>query len=312
MISKLLRGKMSIFIALMLVLGMVVATSIARADTEKAKEHFNTGLTLSKDGNDSLAVMEYNQAIKEDPNFVDAYINLGSIYFAGENLGEAEKMFKKVTEIAPDNADGWANLGRTYYKQKKNIEAEQAYKTVIQKNPNYNEIYKDLGLLYYNSQPSNWPALIENMQVYTSRVTDDYLAFYLIGKGYQKMKKYPEAIEAFNKTIALKKDYFNAYNSLGQIYQDQDKNKEAYQMYQKAVDADPGNYKAYYNLAISYETVYQEDKAKIDQIIDYWSKFLKVAKSNSRAKSMVDGAEEHLTQLKELKTHYEEEAAGKY
>jgi len=311
MISKeLIPGKL-VFVIPFLALGLILISSVTGfADTEKAKSHFNAGLTLVKEGNDSLAVLEYSQAIKEDPEFVDAYINLGSIYFEGNNMPEAEKMFKKVTEIDPANADGWANLGRTYYKQKKNIEAEQAYKTALEKDPKHYEVYKDLGLMYYSSQPSNWPALVDNMKIYTSNVTDDYVAFYLLGKGYQKLKKYPEAIEAYNKTIALNRDYFNAYNSLGQIYQAQDKNTDAYKMYQKAVSVDPNNYKAYYNLAISYETVYQEDKDKIDQVIDYWTKFLKVAKNSPRAKSLVDGAEAHLKDLKDLKTHYEEEASG--
>ena len=81
-------------------------------------------------------------------------------------------------------------------------------------------------------------------------------------------------------------------------------------MYKKAVALKPDNYRAHYNLAISYETEYQDDPEKIDQVIAYWNKFLKVAKGNPKAKSLVDGIQSHVTDLKDLKIHYEEEAAS--
>ncbi|UCD94536.1 MAG: tetratricopeptide repeat protein [Candidatus Zixiibacteriota bacterium] len=290
----------------------ILASSAFSGDPEKAKGHFNSALTLMKEGNDSLAVLEYRKAIEEDPTFIDAYINLGSYYFSKGKVDEAERYFKQATEAegAVESADAWANLGRTYYKQKKYVESEQAYGKALSINGDYTEVYKDRGRLYMTQK--NWPASVEDLSAYTEKVTDDHLGFYMLGKGYQKLKKYPLAIEAFNKSIGIKDDYFNSYNSLGQIYQAQENHTQAFKMFKKAVELKSDSYQAQYNLAISYETVYQDDETKIEQVIAYWSKFLQVAKASPRAKTLIPGAEEHVKQLKELQAHYEEENAREF
>ena len=44
-------------------------------------------------------------------------------------------------------------------------------------------------------------------------------------------KKYPQAIEALKKSIAINGDYFNSYNTLGQVYQSQENHADAYKMF---------------------------------------------------------------------------------
>lgn len=309
MFTKTQFGGKSILIAIGLIIGLGFSVNPAAADTEKAKERFNTGLQLMQEGNDTLAIAEYIMAIKEDPEFVDAYINLGSIYFTRKEYGEAESNFKKATEINAKNPDAFANLGRTYYKQKKYLEAEETYKAALSAKVGYFDTYKDLGLLYHKQK--NWPAMVENMMRFTEKVKDDYLSFYLLGKGLKNLKKYPDAIKALGKSIELKADYFNSHSTLGQIYQNQEKHRDAYQAFKKAVEVKPNSYRAYYNLAISYETLYQDDSEKIDKIISNWNQFLKVAKGNPKAKDLIPGTESHVEDLKELKAHYEEEKASK-
>jgi len=177
--KKQIAGRNILLVAVCLLIGLAFAVNAASADTEKAKERFNTGLKLMQEGKDTLAMAEYNMAIKEDPEFVDAYINLGSIYFNRNNYSEAESNFKKATEIDSKNPDAFANLGRTYYKEKKYLEAEEAYKAALSAKTGYYETYKDLGLLYHKQK--NWPALAENMMRYTEKVQDDYLSYYLLG-----------------------------------------------------------------------------------------------------------------------------------
>lgn len=300
---------LSVLIISLAVWLMAIPTCFA-GDTEKAKEHFNNGLTLLKDGNDTLAIIEYDAAIKEDDKFTDAYINLGSIYFNRKKYANAEENFKKATEIDLTNADAWANLGRTYYKMKKYMECEEAYKSSLKAKSDYYGIYKDLGLLYHLQK--NWPALVESMEKYTANFADDYLGFYLLGKANRGLRKYPEAIAALKKSTVLKDNYFNSFSTLGQIYQGQEKHKKAYQMFQKAVKIRSNSFRAYYNLAISYETVHQDSPDKMDKIIGYWTKFLKVAKNNPKAKDLIPSTEEHIKALEELKVHYQEEKAKEF
>ncbi|UCD16293.1 MAG: hypothetical protein JSV44_07430, partial [Candidatus Zixiibacteriota bacterium] len=134
--------------------------------------------------------------------------------------------------------------------------------------------------------------------------------FYRLGRGYQKLKKLPEAIAALSKSTELKNDYFNSFNSLGQIYQAQENYMKAYQMFRTAIRIKPDNYLAHRNLAISFEHMNlsaQGNIDDIDQVIANWNKFLKVAKNNPRAKRLISETEEHIKDLQELKEYQQEE-----
>lgn len=309
--------KLTCLIAYSLALIAILAVGAAAQEggidkATEAKEHFNMGLDLQKKGDDTLAIVEYGYALKNDPNFVDAHINLGSIYFGTGEYNKALEHFKKATEIDETNADAWANLGRTYYKQRKYLDAETAYKTCLAADENYHAVLKDLGLLYHSQ--SNWPALIENIGKYVEHVTDDYLAYYLLGKANQKLKKWDLATANYTKATELNPEYFNAYNSLGQVYLSQEKYQQAFNMFKKAVDLKPSNFRALYNMAISYHTLSSDDDTgdinNIDNVIVYWDKFLKVARKNPKASSLVPTAESTLKDLRDLKAYQEEEAGS--
>ena len=280
-------------ITAILTLLIVPVTVMAQEDDQEAKRVFNAALEAQQEGDDSTAVTLYQGVIATDPNFTDAYI-----YFEKNDYGRAESNFKKATETDAASADAWANLGRVYYKQKKYDDAANCYNTLISIDTEYFEIYKDLGLVQFVKK--DWAGLIESMTKFTEHFKDDYLPYYLMGKAQQKLKKYDEAIASYNKSIELKKDYFNSFNSLGQIYQIQEKYSSAFNNFRKAVQIKPDNYRAIYNMAISYESGNQDN---VDEVIQYWNQFLKVARKNPKAKSMIPGIEEHLDELNELKEY---------
>ncbi|MEE8149698.1 MAG: tetratricopeptide repeat protein [candidate division Zixibacteria bacterium] len=104
-------------IILIFILGF--ALSAVMADPEKAKEHFNSGLTAEQDGNPEEAALAYQAAIAEDPDFIDAYINLGAIYFKQKDYQKALKMYRSAVEKDGKNATAFSNLGNVEYKLKK-------------------------------------------------------------------------------------------------------------------------------------------------------------------------------------------------
>ncbi|WP_038149627.1 tetratricopeptide repeat protein [Vibrio litoralis] len=72
----------------------------------------------------------FNQAIKVEPNFVPAYVNLADVYRRQNNEAAAQKVLLKGVEIAPDNASLYYSLAMSYVrsqdKAKALIELEQA------------------------------------------------------------------------------------------------------------------------------------------------------------------------------------------
>ena len=96
----------------------------ASADTEKAKEFYNQGIKATQDGKFDVAIMAYEGAITQDPDYSDAYLNLGVIRYSMKEYGEALKMFKSACEKDDENVDAFANLGKVELKLKRYAEAE--------------------------------------------------------------------------------------------------------------------------------------------------------------------------------------------
>ena len=73
-----------------------------------AQSHFNLGATLANAGHTEEAIEAFRKAIAADPNFADAYFQLGmSLSGNPETIGESIKNLKKYLEIGkkPDQID---------------------------------------------------------------------------------------------------------------------------------------------------------------------------------------------------------------
>ena len=64
------------------------------ANSVDAKSHFFLAKAYKEKGDLTTSEAEYQQAVKIDPKFVDAHINLGNLYIAQEKFGPAIGAFK--------------------------------------------------------------------------------------------------------------------------------------------------------------------------------------------------------------------------
>lgn len=71
-----------------------------------------------------------------------------------------------------------------------------------------------------------------------------------LGASYYNQRKYDEAIETYEKAIALENGSAVAYNSLGNVYRDRKNAENAIESYRKAIELDPDFPLSYSNLAI--------------------------------------------------------------
>lgn len=65
--------------------------------------HNNLGTSLEAEGNNDLAIEEFNIALSINPNFIDALINLSNVYHFTNRLNKALEIINKAYSIAPDN-----------------------------------------------------------------------------------------------------------------------------------------------------------------------------------------------------------------
>jgi tetratricopeptide (TPR) repeat protein len=91
---------------------------LAKKDFEKARDlneklptpHHALGLLADKRGQDRIAEHHYKAALKADPGFAPARVNLGRLYFRWGAFDDAREQFERLTQVAPDEIAGWTGL----------------------------------------------------------------------------------------------------------------------------------------------------------------------------------------------------------
>ncbi|WP_026261942.1 OmpA family protein [Spirosoma panaciterrae] len=88
----------TLLISLLLALG----TSL-QAQTKKAKELYDQSIRLFSERKAADAIPFMEQAVKEDPNFTDAYLKLGQLYEFTRRYDPALAAYRNAVRLQPDN-----------------------------------------------------------------------------------------------------------------------------------------------------------------------------------------------------------------
>ena len=117
----------------------------SRVETEWFKKGYNASMVKNYDE----AAEYYKKAIAINPNYADAYANLGVNYMQQEKFDEAISNLKEAIKIDPMNAGAHFNLGLVYDKKGKIDEAIFEYEKTIDIDPCFAKAYQNLGIVYF-------------------------------------------------------------------------------------------------------------------------------------------------------------------
>ena len=92
-----------------------------------------------------LAIEAYKKAIAIKPDYVEAYVNLGSALKKQDKLEEAVEFYKKALSFKPDCAEAYFNMAVTFEEQFKLEEAIEAYKKALSIKPDYAMASSNMG-----------------------------------------------------------------------------------------------------------------------------------------------------------------------
>jgi predicted O-linked N-acetylglucosamine transferase (SPINDLY family) len=162
------------------ILDNIYGAILLKSDSEKAKFYFN-------------------RAISKDPNFFNAYYNLGLIYLEKKDYLEAIKYFEKTVDINKNYLEGYMALSQALMSLKRYSEAIKVINETILLNPNDHRLYNNIGL------------------------------------AYQRLNNIEEAIKFFNKSINLNMSFYETYINLAICYLDVGKNTSAEKMIEIAI-----------------------------------------------------------------------------
>ena len=98
------------------------------------------------------AIEILNVAIKIDPKFVDAYNQMGLVFFEADKKNESAEAFKKAIEIDSKNLISRLGLGKTYSMLTRNDLAVEQYLKAADLKPNNIDILFKIALEYWYHQ----------------------------------------------------------------------------------------------------------------------------------------------------------------
>jgi len=159
------------------------ANAALRINKNDQKAYFIKGFVYKESGDTSRAISSFTTVVELDPDYYDAYIQLGILHAAkGNDL--AIQYYSNALRVRPFSEEALYNRGLYYQENGLLDKAEEDYTLILSKNSAYANAYYNLGFI----------ALVNK-------------------------KDYPLAVKQFSKAIEIDQNYVEAFYNRGLAHQ---------------------------------------------------------------------------------------------
>jgi predicted CXXCH cytochrome family protein len=124
-------------------------------NADRPESHLNIGVLHAEHGQHDRAEAAYHTALRLDPGFVPALVNLADLYRAQQQDDRGESLLRRAIELEPDNATVHQAMGLWLVRQGKPQEALRHFEkaaTSAPNDPSYGYFY---GLALHSTQHSD-------------------------------------------------------------------------------------------------------------------------------------------------------------
>ena len=208
-------------------------------------------------GNYQAAAGAFKGAVRLDPYFARAHVELGSSYLALKKYAQAEEAFLKAKSIK-DESCASCGLGLTYYRLGRQDAAEKEFKRAMSLNPNDSCAYDQSGRMYY--ELGKYPEAIAAFKRALT-LNPSFGTYFYLGNSYVYAREYEPAVDAYKKAIQLDPKNVTVHLQLGIAYDYLRRFKESAATYQQAVKLDPDDDSARYYLILAYMSLHNKTAA---------------------------------------------------
>ncbi len=195
--------------------GLVASDFLSLQRQTKAEGYFNSG--VEKIDRDDLqgALLELDQAIRLNPNYVEALSSRGNVHFALGSVEEAFEDLHKAMHLDPNYAEAYINRGVI----RSIVDPEGAisdFDKALQIDPKNTLAYFNRGSFY--SRQGDLQQAVSDLSKAIDINPDFVEAYNVRGETYSQLLNFNPAIEDFNKAIRLNPNHASAYSNLGSVY----------------------------------------------------------------------------------------------
>ena len=229
---------------------------------------------LHRSGRLAEAEKVYKKILDIAPDHADTLNLLGLAVFQKGEYNAAAGFIKKAIRINPSNPLFHVNLGNTLHRLNKENEAASAYLRALAIHPNHAEALNNLGNVYYVQGKMD-----ESLSCYKRAIKlneDNPDACNNLGSTLRKLGRLDEAVSILRKALELNPDHARALNNLGMVLKEQNRPAEAIDYYRKSLEIHP-EADTYNNLALALK-----EDGSLDEAVSVCRKALEIYPENFR------------------------------
>lgn len=237
-----------------------------RVDPNFAEAYSNLGNALKELGDINGAIQFYLKAIKIKPRFPDVYNNLASSYMQLGKTDDAIQTFQMALTLNPRLVDAHSNLGNLLKAQGRLDEAKKSYLEAIRIRPDFAIAWSNLAGVF-NTMGERQTAIeyykeaIRLCPEFADAHSNLGNALKEEGQATGNASLVDEAMKEYNEAIKLRSDFAIAHGNLGSCYYDQGKYSLAMKSFKYAIQLEPNFPDAYNNLGNTYRELERLEEA---------------------------------------------------
>jgi len=263
------------------VLGCLVAGC---AEPEQPVDMYLDGVMLRELGKNELAVEKLKTVIEMDPDFVQAYSELGKAYQVLDRHEEAEAALRTATKLDRWSFEDHLNLARSYRELGRFPAAARAYARAVELDPESREALVGAAQCYLEAGDPVRALTYGEAAEQAGETPETVLP--LLARIYEAQKDYEQAIRTYRRWLTLEADNADALLALGLAYMKAERYdsardvllsvtqlqardgrafrhagyclikleriEQAIEMYQRAIDLDAEDWEAHRGLGVAY------------------------------------------------------------
>ena len=197
------------------------------------------------------AIKCYKQCLKYNPNHMDSYFNIGSVYQDINEIDNATSSYKKVLEIDPNHFGALFNIAVIYNDQKEYNKAIYYYKKSLKVNPQDVSVYYNLGIIYYKICEYNLAVKYYKSAIHIDPNFND--TYFNLASVFERLEKYESCIKYY--ILANKKNPKDkkTLSKIRETFKKLNRKNDAVFYFEDALGKNPNCLNVMYNLALCYK-----------------------------------------------------------